>query len=332
MSDVDDQAANNNEDDKGAGEKEETKDSGVQPHESLDDVHERVMNDLDQEDPDEGGNDDDKAKDDAKGDDSGNADDSDDDADASSGEDKDKKGGDADDDTSGKDDSSEEDKDQDKDPPKSKVADPPKIDKPEVDTDITKPGKYKQEFVDINDDKHYVSDLDELPDDFEPKNFKEYGKAIQGVQQKQAEYNRDDYNYRKAEAHKQTDEDLEKLQESWDKDIATLDKDGILPKDKSAKQKEVEAVYDLMEGELKKGNVIDSFKSAHEMYKYREGKKKDAQKKDDQVKDVKKRGSKVMGGSSAGANTNSSGGKTREAPPQGSSLDDVHEHVMNNVV
>jgi hypothetical protein len=200
---------------------------------------------------------------------------------------------------------------------------------PERDDDLTKPGKYKAEFVDEEGNKHYVSDLTQLPDEFEPRSSKEYGIAMQDLFRKQQQYDADDREYQQNKTVHDTNQAVTQLRESWNKDIETLTTEKALPEDSKERQKVINGVYALMDAEMKKGNTIDKWATAYELYEAREAKKAAAAAEKQEIVRKKQAGGKVMG---SGAPTGTGGrSKIREGLPPGVSLDQVHDKVISEL-
>lgn len=202
----------------------------------------------------------------------------------------------------------------------------------ELDTDTTKPGKGKVAIVDGEGVKHYFNNLDEVPDDFEPASYKALMVGTRELLKKEetdaaAEVARLD-DVAKAELKATTDA----MQVSWENDSARLVKDGLFPSDPKKLATAKEEVYQYMEDEMKKGNVITSFNQAYKSLQFdkQQAKAKEDQKEVDAAK--KKRGGMVQGGSgSTPPNNGSTRGKVLEAPPSGAGLDRVHAHVMSSL-
>lgn len=219
-------------------------------------------------------------------------------------------------------------------PPPAPPADPADAPKaPEVDNDITKPGDFKAEFTDEEGNKYYVSDMAQLPDDFEPKSQKDYGMAIQKLTKEQAKFEGAQASYQKELATHDTSAKMTRLTSSWEQEITRLTAEKVLPAEPAERDKVVNAVYDLMEDEMKKGRVIDNWATAHEIYEGREAKKAvaaaEAAAAQAAVEAKKKKGGKVMGGGAPSA----TGGRPKimEGPPPGIGLDRVHERVMGSL-
>lgn len=351
-------AADNNDDDKGAGPSSD--DRQVAQSMNLDDVHERIQNErgdeLTQPDPNDG-------IENGEDDDAGNGDGNDDDDDGSgaagaAGDDADASGGDAGagagnadnagdgaaggaagDDDAGADDGAAAAAKSAAQAANTKPAEdaPQAPVEPAVDDDITKPGNYKTEFTDLDGNKFYVSDMDQLPDDFEPASQKEYGKSIQSLTREQSKLDADKQAYAADKTTFDNTTQIQTLQKSWTDDIVRLTTEKVLPADPAQRKQVVEGVFEVMESEMKKGNVIDSWPVAHELYQAREKAKADAAAaeaaKKNQDASRKKSGGKVMGGGNgAGSGGGGSGrGKVIEGPPAGVGLDAVHQKVMGSL-
>lgn len=231
----------------------------------------------------------------------------------------------------GSDDQSDEDEAEDeksKDQPTSK-----QVTVPEVDNDISKDGDYKVKFIDADDKEFFVHNADELPDDFQPRSYKEYASAVQKLPLVQAKFESDKS---KAEADKAKSDDQQRqleLANSWKADIERLSQAGQLPKDKAKLEKEASKVFDFMASEMKKnvesngkeGAIIDNFAVAHELMVAREA-KADKDKQQQQIVDNKKKRGAMVG---SGGNNNVTG--PISAPKMGTTLDDLHEQVVGSL-
>lgn len=170
--------------------------------------------------------------------------------------------------------------------------------------------------------------LEDIPDDFEPFSYKEFGLAVgklteRGIERKAAE--------RKAEKDqkaKEKEKRLTKMKKTWDDDLEALIKEGEIDKDDN--KEVVDGVYKVMQEELLADRPASSFRQAYEIYSYRENKKAIAKHKEKLNKEKKARGAKVQPGGS-GVSTPSNKSKVFEAPPSGVSLDQVHEKVLNSL-
>lgn len=287
---------------------------------TLDQVHEQAIQDLENE---EEGGDDDSAKDDkdSAGEDAGadKADDAKDkdDAgtgDAGAGEDDDKKD---DADGAGAADKPREVVDDAKD--KVEPA-------PELDTDSTKNATGKVAVKDFEDKTHYFNNLEEVPEDFEPKSYKEFGRFVQKMTDKEQSDRKAVEEAGLKAVQDERDARIKSIKDDWDRDIKTLTDNKTLPADEKERQPVIDAVFDVMNEKLARGKVID-FETGYEIYASKQSgdDKKDAADKSNA--DKKKRGAMVAGaGSGASAKP-----RMIEGPPAGTSLDDVHESVLRGL-
>jgi hypothetical protein len=216
---------------------------------------------------------------------------------------------------------------------------------PETDDDITKPGKYKAEFVDEEGNKYYVTSVKQLPDDFEPHSQKGYGAAIEELGDKRSLYKADVDKYNSDKAERDRTTAAKSLRESWNTDIDKLSgKDGLvlddgsvlkLPEDATEREKAIKGTYSLMSAEYKNGKSLDSFAHAYELYQSREARKsvasktdEDEEQKKNDAAEKKKLGNKVMSSGAAGAPKKSG---TRQAPPIGTTLDTLHQSKVGSL-
>lgn len=289
---------------------------------TLDEVHEQALRQFDDESAT------DKDDDNDEGDDDNKSDDSQDD------DDKPVDGDGADDDTQDTDESDDED------PPKPAADDEEELEDPEppekMDEDISKPGKYKAKFVDVDGKEYHVTSLDQLPDDYEPRNRKEELKSLQELNNKQTEARQDTERYQQEQAEVERQRSVKRLNDSWKQSIETLTASKKLPADKAERDKVVKGIFDLMDAELKNGRVIDNFEHAHEIYQYRQSliEQEDQRKQQNQQK--KDKGAKVFGGRSPSGQPKPKSGQqagTRvlQAPPRGLTLDDIHQRTLGSL-
>lgn len=223
------------------------------------------------------------------------------------------------------------------DEPAAKDDDTADLTPPENDDDVTKPGKYKALFVDDEGNKYYVSDVKQLPDDFEPQSQRNYGIALQDLGEKRGDYKADVAKYEEDKVVHDRTLAAKTLQENWKSDIERLTEEKTLPEDPTERDKVIKGVYSLMSAELKKGKSIDSWETAHELYQAREAKKQAAEQNNEEVErkkaeaaEKKKQGGKVMGGGAPEAPKKSAGG-TKKAPPVGTSLDALHQSKVGSL-
>lgn len=288
---------------------------------TLDELHDRVMNERGEEllSPEGEGDEEDATagedEDDSDGDDTANKKDKDEE-DATAGDKV--ESGDAEDDTT--------------------EEELPKIDPPEtMDDDVSKPGKYKAKFTDAEGNVFHVTDVDQLPDDFEPKSFKDNMKSLQTLSKVQDQAVKDQVAFEDAQAAQGRDQQIKQLTESWNKDIKVLTDTKKLPEAEADRKKVIDGVYSLMQEEMNNGRRIDSFEHAFEIYSFRnplDTADKEAARKE-KVAEIKAKGSKVMGGGPAGGKSTSTksnyGGRTITAPPPGLTLDDIHMKAVGSL-
>lgn len=282
---------------------------------SLDQVHEKVVADLEDDDSEE---EDDENKEEA------------DDGDKEPDEEEDS-GGDDDGDGAGeRDDSIAESKT----PEVPEVPDPkvpePKTPEPtpELDTDTTKDGPNKVAVKDYDDNTHYFNSLDEVPEDFEPRSYKEFARFVQSMTEKEQSDKKRAAEEAEAAAEAERSARIQSIKDEWDRDIKSLVEENRIPKDEKERQPVIDAVFDIMNKKLERGKVID-FETGFEIYSAQERSdaKKEVIKKSNE--DKKKRGGMVVG---AGSGSNaSSKSRVIEGPPAGVTLDDVHASVLNDL-
>lgn len=167
--------------------------------------------------------------------------------------------------------------------------------------------------------------LDDVPEDFEPSSYKEFARFTREMIKKENTDAEILENNRTLVEEKEKQERVDAIKAGWDADIKSLDAE--LPKDPNERKELTDAVFNLMNEELSKGKVID-FAPAYEIYMYRESQKEKIENLNRIAEDKKRRGGMVVGNSPAG-----NGPKTKviEAPPQGTSLDDVHASVLGSL-
>jgi hypothetical protein len=203
----------------------------------------------------------------------------------------------------------------------------------QLDSDISKNGEGKVAIKDAEGKTFYFNNLDEVPDDFEPASYKSLMIGTKALMEKEQ-------NDKKAEADRAADEvkqahieATQKMQDSWESDASELVRSGAFPNDPKKLEAAKSEVYDYIESELKKGNVITSFNQAYKsmMYDKQQQDNKDKQKEIDDAK--KKRGGIVQSGSGANASDTKGarGNKVIEAPPAGVGLDAVHARAISTL-
>lgn len=294
--------------------KEDAKEvTGVAP--TLDQVHQISQNKVDEEDfsGDKGDGDvaDEDAKDDAQ----------EDDADGGTS-------------TEADEDAQEEDKPE----PVAPPVEPEKpVEQPSVDTDITKPGESKIAIRSIDGKTYYFNNREEVPDDFEPTNYKELMNASTAFAKKEqadeaiAAANEEARVNAETEAENQ--KRVESMTQSWENDAKSLTESGLLPKDPKANEEAKNKVYDYMDAEMKKGNVYTSFNQAFKAMMWDEQQKKAKAEKRAEDEAKKKRGGMVQPGSggSSAPSTSVRGNRIIEAPPTGAGLDAIHRKTLETL-
>jgi hypothetical protein len=302
-------ANSNDEEDKGADEVV----AGNIP--SLDEVHDRTLDKLESED---------EGDDSSKEDNNSDTDDSDDDSEDSGDSDAD-----SDSDTDGKNDDGDEKSGSADSDDKSSSSEADSKSTPELNTDIEKPGEGKVAIKGFDGKTYYFNSVDEVPDDFEPENYKSLMIGFDQLRDKKEA----DHQAAKAAATKEHNERVaartKELEDSWDSDIDSLTKAKVLPADTKERQAIIDGVFDYMDKALEGGKPIDNFATAYKAYMYDKQQEENA-KRDDKVKDAKKdRGSIVQdGGTKAPA---SGKNKVISGPPPGVSLDQVHERALGSL-
>jgi len=190
----------------------------------------------------------------------------------------------------------------------------------------------KVKVKDYDGNVHEFETIDEIPDDFEPSSYKEYGKAIRDLTNRENEVRADQQRIETAKETKERNDRIDRIQAQWNKEIEALVKQGKIAKDEEEKQDMVNEVYKTMTAEMKEGRSVDSFLQAFEITQYRKSAEDKTKRKEELVKQKKARGGKVMSsGGAAPSGQSGVGGKTFEAPPSGVSLDDVHARVLGSL-
>jgi hypothetical protein len=190
----------------------------------------------------------------------------------------------------------------------------------------------KVQIKDYEGNVHEFDKIEDVPDDFEPASYKEWGVAVQNFVHKDAAERKQLDAIEKTKADKERIERINEIKAEWDKEVVALTADKRLPEDAKERAKVIDSVYNLMGEENKQGRQIDSFTHAYEIYNYRQGLK---QQDDDRQKaiDIKKsKGSMVMSsGSGVSGEAKPKQGRVIEAPPTGISLDAIHENVLGSL-
>lgn len=188
----------------------------------------------------------------------------------------------------------------------------------------------KVKIKDSDGKEHEFGSTEDIPDDFEPDTYKSFAVATAKLAQREiaVEKARADAATKKIEADRVAS--IDKIKESWDKDLATLVENGDIPKGDDQKEV-VDGIYRVMQEELNAGRPANSFAQAYELYQYREGIKAQNESKAKKAEEKKKRGSKVFGSGGANPSPSNNRGKVFEAPPAGVSLDQVHDKILNSL-
>lgn len=284
---------------------------------SLDNVHERTVDQLDNEPDTEGGDDD--------GSDAGDG------KDTSKPDDKPAEGADdkpTDDDGAGSGDDKPADGADDTPEPAPAEPTPSRPEPaPKLDQDIEKPGEGKIAVKNFDGKTYYFNDLDEVPNDFEPESYKAWGVAVDRFTRKSLAEESD----KAAEEQRLVDEttkgEIKAMQEGWDGEIKTLTDNKVLPEDPKEREKVTQGVFEYMGERLAAGVIIDSWEEAYKGWSFEQTQKQDDE--DQQVNNdkKKKRGALVQ----AGGTPAPSKPKVIEGPPPGVSLDQVHERALRNM-
>lgn len=199
------------------------------------------------------------------------------------------------------------------DPTPAPKQDDPEPDAPiELDTDITKEGKGKIAVKDSDGNTFYFNNMDEVPDDFEPSTYKEWGVFTSKMAVKSQEDAQAARDSEIAKAQKAQQAEIDAVTSRWDQEQGVMVKAGMLPTDAKQREEEVTDTYVYISKKLEEGVVIESFAEAHKARKFEESQKKKAEVRRD-------KGAKVMGGNGGAPD------KREHKPlPAGTSLDAVH--------
>lgn len=287
----------------------------------LEHVHSQQVEELDSEQ--KGSDDDDTPADDKKGQDDNQ--DSDDDAgDDDSGDDDDS--GSDDDDSGSSDDGDDSDEEQEPDTPPAKPAPTPEApETPDKPIEINKnpeenaPGKIA--VKDSDGKQWYFNNLDEVPDDFEPDTYKNWGKAVEQFARKSISDDRAAEENRIREAQAAQQKEIDDVTNRWDAEQATMLKSGLLPKDAKEREVAVNDTYVYIGQKLREGIVIESFEQAHKARLWDEEQANKGKERQQKGEQRQSKGGKVLPGSSGALP-----GKKKESTqlPPGTSLDAVH--------
>lgn len=258
------------------------------------------VNDLAQAKLAEEGNDDDGSKDD-------------------SAEDKPKDSVDAGDDAAGGDNADESSKDD---------VPAPKVDKPEPAAELEHDkGTKTVEVLGIDGKRHKFASLDEIPNDFEPASYKELMVATNKLTRLEMDAEADAARAKYEKDAKETNDRVKAIQDGWDKDIDGLTKAKQLPDNAAERKTEVDAVFNYIDKQLKKGIVIDSFEEAYKAVQYDKMKAEREEAAKKQNDDKKRRGGMVQASGTPQAPKSG----VREGLPRGLTLDQVHSKVLSEL-
>jgi len=289
-------------------------DEVITPTLTPEEVHDKTIHDLENEEVKKDGAEDEDNQDDqddTKGKEDEDKDGSGDDAGDDAGDDDDDKGDGSEDDQDDEDASSAP-----KPSPKSKT--------PEIDTDTSNNVEGKVAIKDSEGNTAYFNSLEEVPDDFEPASYKELMRSVSLLNKKEA---KDEAVAQEAEleaVNKKSQEDIDAVIKSWDADVAVLTKAGILSDDDALREVEVADTYAYIGKKLSDGISMDSFAEAHKAMKFDQLQEATAADKKKKSDNKKKQGSMVMGGGGATSGKKEGGSREIEAPPPGIGLDAVH--------
>lgn len=215
----------------------------------------------------------------------------------------------------------------------------PKVPEPEVHEDKAKADFVPPQFeelpkVVVKDSEgktHEFETVEDIPDDFEPFSYKEYGVALNKLTRRELTLEKQDADLKLAKDNAETEARIKEVQAEWDADIAKLAGKGEIPKDETKRKETVDGVFILMQDAMNKGRAFASFEQAFEVYSYRQGAKDREIQKAKSIAEKKKRGGMIQGGGSAAVGKPNGNSQAREAPPTGLSLDQIHERAMNSL-
>lgn len=249
-----------------------------------------------------------------------------------------------DDDTTGDDvvgdDATPDDDDVTEDPDEDVVEDPAPIvpepvapveDAVEPNEDITKPGEGKVAIKDSEGTVFYFNSLEEVPDSFEPLSYKALMVGTRALLKKE---DADEAVAQKVEADRVVaarQKEADDLEKAWEDEATTLVRSGDLPNEPKKLEAAKEEVYQYIEDEMKKGNIITSFSQAYKGLQFDKIKTEKIEKQKVLNDAKKKRGAIVQGGSPSGDGANHRTTKVIEAPPQGVGLDAVHNRAIQSL-
>lgn len=215
----------------------------------------------------------------------------------------------------------------------------PKTPEPEVHEDKAEADFVPPEFkelpkVVVRDSEgktHEFETVEDIPDDFEPFSYKEYGVAVNKLTKRELALEKQNADIKAGEEKALHEKRIKEVQAEWDADIAKLAGEGAIPKDEAKRKQTVDGVFSLMQEAMNNGRAFASFEQAFEVYSYRQGEKEREAQKAKTIAEKKKRGGMIQGGGSAAVGKPSGSNQAREAPPTGLSLDQIHERAMNSL-
>jgi hypothetical protein len=199
------------------------------------------------------------------------------------------------------------------------IEEPPQLPEPTTDVGV--------EVKDYEGTVHKFKNFDDIPDDFEPQNYKEFARFTVAMNTKLANDQKREQDRLREEADRDRESRIKQIKDSWEKDIQSLTKSKELPVEEKEREKVVAGVYEVINEHLADSKVID-FAPAFEIYQYRQMKAQSQERKNKEIDEKKDRASLIQG---QGTPTPSSRSNVREAPPSGVSLDAVHESVLENL-
>lgn len=167
------------------------------------------------------------------------------------------------------------------------------------------------EVEDANGEKYAIASLDDLPEDFEPKNNRQIMEILDGIRNVNEEKSAWEKQQADSEVEAARQESIAKIQSSWDEEIKQLQSDKRLPVSADANNPDAkfverrDEVFKFMAEENQKRNesgrpLLQSFEDALDKLENREAKEAAVEqaKKDKEL--ARKRGG-MVGGSSAPA-------------------------------
>ena len=214
----------------------------------------------------------------------------------------------------------------------SRLTDPKSIEIPEIpelDTDIKKSIEGKVAVKNVEGETMFFNNINEVPDDFEPENAKQWGVAVLKLAENVQKRNENISEREEKVQEKNQATRAVEIQDGWRKEQEALAEDGLLPKNPEARQPIVDKVYKVIMDELAEGKPVGSWTQAFNIYEAGRMRAEAADK--NKKKDDKKseQGNKIQSGG-----TPSPKGTTKEeheSPPAGATLDSVHAKTMGSL-